>query len=214
MKKLTILPIVAELTNTLDYNTLSKLLGHLESHALEFNNWSESFPYKPEVQFKIGYTQEHLVLQYDVVEEQLRGNYSETNQNVWEDSCVEFFISFDGRKHYYNLEFNLIGTGLIGYGPAEKASRNRLDTTTIEQVRTYSLIERNGSDKRWSMIEVIPFTVFQFDDLVDLKGKLIHGNFYKCGDHLKQPHFISWNKIENPTPNFHLPEFFGEMVFG
>jgi len=214
MKKLTILPIVGELTHTPDYNTLSKLLGNLESHSLEFNNWSESFPYKPEVQFKIGYTPEYLVLQYDVVEEQLRGNYSEINENVWEDSCVEFFISFDGCKNYYNLEFNLIGTGLIGYGPAEKAARNRLEATEIEKVRTFSLITRNGSDKRWSMIEVIPLSVFKFDDFVDLKGKLIHGNFYKCGDHLKQPHFISWNKIENPTPNFHLPQFFGEMVFG
>ena len=74
MKKLTILPIAAELANTLDYHTLSKLLNNFESHSLEFNNWSESFPYKPEVQFKIGYTQEYLVLQYDVVEEQLRGN--------------------------------------------------------------------------------------------------------------------------------------------
>ena len=44
MKKLTILPIAAELTDTLDYNTLSKLMGNLESHSLEFNNWSESFP--------------------------------------------------------------------------------------------------------------------------------------------------------------------------
>ncbi len=214
MKKLTILPIAAELTDTLDYNSLSKLMGNLESHSLEFNNWSESFPYKPEVQFKIGYTQECLVLQYDVVEEQLRGQYSETNQNVWEDSCVEFFISFGGWKHYYNLEFNLIGTGLIGYGPAEKSSRNRLDIAEIEKVRTFSLIARHGGDKRWSMIEVIPLSVFKFDDLADLKGRLIHGNFYKCGDLLKQPHFISWNKIENPTPNFHLPQFFGEMVFG
>ncbi|WP_293885494.1 MULTISPECIES: carbohydrate-binding family 9-like protein [unclassified Sphingobacterium] len=214
MKKLTILPIAADLTKDLDYKTLSELMSDLETQSLSYNNWSESFPYKPEVQFKIGYTAEYLVLQYEVIEEQLRGHYSEANQNVWEDSCVEFFVSFDGCKHYYNLEFNLIGTGLIGYGTAEKAARNRLDTSEIEKVRTFSLIMRNGSDKRWTMIEVIPLSIFKFDELVNLKGKIIHGNFYKCGDHLKQPHFISWNKIENPAPNFHLPQFFGEMVFG
>ena len=214
MKKLTILPIAADLTKDLDYKTLSELMSDLETQSLSYNNWSESFPYKPEVQFKIGYTAEYLVLQYEVIEEQLRGHYSEANQNVWEDSCVEFFVSFDGCKHYYNLEFNLIGTGLIGYGTAEKAARNRLDTSEIEKVRTFSLIMRNGSDKRWTMIEVIPLSIFKFDELVNLKGKIIHGNFYKCGDHLKQPHFISWNKIKNPAPNFHLPQFFGKMVFG
>jgi len=214
MKKLTILPIASDMERAVDYYKLSELLKGFEWHSLEFNNWSESFPYKPDIRFRIGYTQDALVLQYDVVEEQLRGSYSEINENVWEDSCVEFFISFDGRKNYYNLEFNLIGTGLIGYGSADKRTRNRLSATEIKQVRTFSMIERHGDSKHWSMIEVIPFAVFKFDHVVNVKEKSIHGNFYKCGDHLKRPHFVSWNKIENPTPNFHLPQYFGELVFG
>jgi hypothetical protein len=39
------------------------------------------------------------------------------------------------------------------------------------------------------------------------------GNFYKCGDSLSVPHFLSWQPIDNPTPNFHLEKFFGELDF-
>ena len=214
MKKLTISPIAFNQMGIVDYFKLSTLLENAEWHSLEFNNWPESYPYEPNARFKIGYTNDALIVQFDVDEEQLRGQYSEPNQNVWEDSCVEFFVSFDGRKNYYNIEFNLIGTGLIGYGSADKTTRNRLEAVEIERIRTFSMIERDGNRKHWSMIEVIPFTVFKFDALTDLKGKQVHGNFYKCGDHLKQPHFMSWNKIENPTPNFHLPQYFGELLFG
>jgi Domain of unknown function (DUF1083). len=215
MKKLTILPIASDLTGSHNFNQLSDLVKDLEWNTLEYSNWSESYPYKPQVRFKIGYTQKALLLQFDVAEEQLRGNYAEVNQNVWEDSCVELFVSFDNRKHYYNIEFNLIGTGLIGYGTPDKSTRNRLSAAEIETVQAFSMIERHsGTDRRWSMIQVIPLAVFKFNDTSDLKGKKIHGNFYKCGDNLKNPHFLSWNKVDNPTPNFHLPQFFGELIFG
>ena len=32
-------------------------------------------------------------------------------------------------------------------------------------------------------------------------------NLYKCGDDLSHPHFLSWQPIEAPKPNFHLPAF-------
>ena len=47
----------------------------------------------------------------------------------------------------------------------------------------------------------------------NLDGKSFRAHFYKCGDKLQQPHFLSWNAIGNPKPNFHLPQFFGTIVF-
>ena len=38
-------------------------------------------------------------------------------------------------------------------------------------------------------------------------------NVYKCGDLLPVPHFISWNPITTESPDFHRPEFFGQMRF-
>jgi hypothetical protein len=38
-------------------------------------------------------------------------------------------------------------------------------------------------------------------------------NFYKCGDELPTPHFLSWNPIEWKEPSFHRPEQFGKLIF-
>ena len=42
-------------------------------------------------------------------------------------------------------------------------------------------------------------------------GMTLRANFYKCGDDTAQPHYIAWNAVDHPTPNFHLPQYFGEL---
>lgn len=42
---------------------------------------------------------------------------------------------------------------------------------------------------------------------------MTNANFYKCGDKLQTPHFLSWNPINLEKPNFHCPEFFGTLNF-
>ena len=68
-------------------------------------------------------------------------------------------------------------------------------------------------ENTWSIIEVIPAAALFNHDIDSWEGKKMHANFYKCGDNLPNPHFLSWNKIEFPRPNFHLQEFFGEVTF-
>jgi Carbohydrate-binding family 9 len=46
-----------------------------------------------------------------------------------------------------------------------------------------------------------------------MEGKKCKANFYKCGDKLAQPHFLAWNRIETPEPDFHQPAFFGDIEF-
>ena len=65
----------------------------------------------------------------------------------------------------------------------------------------------------WSMIEVIPASALFNHKIEEWSGLNFRANFYKCGDNLPNPHFLSWNKIDFPRPNFHLLEFFGEVVF-
>ena len=38
------------------------------------------------------------------------------------------------------------------------------------------------------------------------------GNFYKCGDATLLPHYLSWSQIDTEQPDFHRPEFFGELL--
>lgn len=198
-----------------EYQSLSKLLSPISWNDIAIANWKSAYPYIPKAKFRLAYDQRAIIIQYEIEEEVIKAQYYVHNDNVWEDSCVEFFISFDHKKHYYNFEFNPIGAGIIGYGTAIKAERSRLTAQEIDQVEVFTCIERGNLGSKWSLIQYIPFTAFVHSQVTHsfLKENLIFANFYKCGDHLPKPHFLSWNKINHPTPNFHLPEFFGELVF-
>ena len=42
----------------------------------------------------------------------------------------------------------------------------------------------------------------------------LRANFYKCGDKTAHPHYLSWSPIHTEKPDFHRPEFFGELILG
>src|SRR3546814_2213205 len=119
------------------HTTAEELLANmapLAASELREVPW-KAFPYRPSVHFKIAHTAVGILLLYEVQEKHVKAVYRNTNDPVYKDSCVEFFLSFDGST-YYNLEFNCIGTGLIGYDPAQRAERKRLPRETIERVKT------------------------------------------------------------------------------
>lgn len=194
------------------YYALSRQMEGLPWQSLTQVNWAE-FPYKPEVHFQVAHDNQRIFIHYSVQEEFLKAQYVRINEAVWEDSCVEFFVSFDGKASYYNIEFNILGTGLIGAGSCIRKERKRLDPEITAKIQTTTTVVNAGGTKKWNIILVIPTAVFVNDKIERLAGITAHANFYKCGDGLPIPHFLSWNKIEHPTPNFHLPDFFGEIIF-
>jgi hypothetical protein len=44
------------------------------------------------------------------------------------------------------------------------------------------------------------------------KGSIMRGNFYKCGDETKQPHYLAWNPVVSEEPDFHLSKSFGNLI--
>lgn len=196
-----------------DRSELKKIVDHLPENKLDCVSWDE-FPYKPKVVFKIAYSKSALLLNFEVAEKALRVNNFASNQPVYEDSCVEFFISFSD-QHYYNLEFNAIGVGLVGYGKKNKNTRKRLSAKRIEQIKTFSTISKHDGDKNvnWNLMLYIPLELFEEENISTLGNTTFTANFYKCGDLLPDPHYLSWSPIEADEPNFHLPEYFGEVNF-
>lgn len=174
-------------------------------------NW-KAYDYIPLVTFKILHSNAHIFLCYEVAEEHIRAKYNAINEPVYKDSCVEFFISFDG-NNYYNLEFNCIGTPLVGYGTSDSASRILLPPERIAGIETASQLHVTKTGARWTLLIKIPIDLFDAHPIRSLKGLTCSGNFYKCGDDLPTPHFLSWNAIQHSEPNFHLPQFFGELFF-
>jgi hypothetical protein len=200
-----------------DLDEISARLDMLNTRQrIEVINWKD-FNYKPEVTFSIGYTDNELLLKYYVYERYFKAEKTETNQMVCEDSCVEFFVSPADDGIYYNIEFNGIGTCLMGTGTARENS-TRANPEIIAKIRRKSsagnkpVPEREG-DFSWTLTVAIPFTVFFHHEVKDLKGKVFRANFYKCGDKLTVPHFVTWNPVGTPKPDYHQPKYFGLLKF-
>ncbi len=175
-------------------------------------SWKE-YPYKPSASFYIGNNTETIFLHFVVKEEERRVTVTEINGPVWEDSCVEFFVSFDDLG-YYNMEFNAAGVALVGFGK-NRNERVLLEKETIKKIKTVPFFREEASinNVQWELAITIPIQVFVHHTIIRLNDLACRANFYKCGDKLQRPHFLSWSSIKNPEPNFHLPGFFGELYF-
>src|SRR5665647_2531719 len=212
MKHLTVELLKSCSLNT-DIGEISFCLDSVNKNVLDQIPWVQ-FSYLPRVHFAMAYGTDSIFLKYYVNEKFIRAAHGAANNAVYQDACVEFFIRFGDEKPYYNFEFNCIGTMLIGYGET-KTERVLLSDQLISQIKYQSVInnDRPDSDQYWELTVAIPFTLFGYNDLFFITGKKCRANFYKCGDNLPTPHFITWSNISWPEPNFHLPEFFGTLHF-
>ena len=194
---------------------LSLLLAMQEKHLIGTTPWPE-YAYKPDAYFAIGYGNDCIVLKYNVKEKAIRAVYNQPNEPVYEDSCVEFFISFGNEPGYYNFEFNCIGTCLLGFGKGRE-NRELLPESVIRLIKTDARLTQENNqvygDVSWELTLMIPLAVFNHHSFTSLKGQQCRANFYKCGDKLPEPHFLTWSNIESPEPDFHRPEFFGKLTF-
>lgn len=203
---------ISDTFDEMDAGHISQLLDTFDRQKLEYTPWPE-FAGKADVNFSIAHNSSNIFLKYFVVEKHIRAENSVVNSPVHEDSCVEFFISFDEGINYYNIEFNCAGIGLIAYG-SSKYSRQLLDENLVSNLKINSVIApENGKSANWQLTLVIPLSTFVHTPVNKLRDLNCKANFYKCGDLLPEPHFISWSNIIADTPDFHLPKFFGNLVF-
>lgn len=171
-------------------------------------NWQE-YPYSPEVTLYLAYSDTALCLLYKVQEEHVLGTVLENNGPVWEDSCVETFIKDPVGEGYYNIEVTCIAVKLA----AHRLSRTEFEhfgEDALSKIRCFSTLPYEKTDLsngEWMVAKIIPFASLGLEKAPES----LNVNFYKCGDNCRQPHFLSWSPIGLPTPNFHCPEFFGEI---
>ena len=181
-------------------------------------NWPDEYPYCPDIQFRMAWCTDGMVLHYRVSEQCVRATCGEDDGQVWTDSCVECFIRNADDALYYNIECNCVGAMLIGARTCRE-DRTRLSIAVVGGVRRWASLGSEPFGVRnepttWELALVIPASVFAEHPFQLEKGTTLRANFYKCGDDLPVPHFVSWNAIETEKPNFHRPECFGEVVLG
>lgn len=194
-----------------DVENLHSVLNEQEKHSLEFHLWKNKNEEKPEVKFSLAHNNRFILLKFFVEEKEIRANVTKINGAVWEDSCVEFFVSFDD-SGYYNFEFNCIGTVLAAFRK-NRNERTVLSEGALKKIETFTKINKKNDRFYWEILIVIPTDLFLYHSLQSLQGIICRANFYKCGDGLSQPHYLTWSNIKADQPDFHLPEFFGEVRF-
>jgi hypothetical protein len=179
-------------------------------------NW-KGYDYKPDVALAIAYGNHEIFLKYYITEDYFKAEKTETNEMVCEDSCVEFFVSPDDDGIYYNFEFNAIGTCLLGTGTGRENS-TRANPDLISKIRRLTsagkeLVRERKGKYSWTLTVAIPFEVFFRHKVKELKGKTFRANFYKCGDMLTVPHYVTWNPVGTDKPDYHQPAYFGLLKF-
>ena len=189
----------------------------IEGESVACCNWPVEFPYTPTVSVKLFHNGENLYIKFDVTENDIQAKVAEDQGRTWTDPCVEFFVSPGCNMDYYNFECTCTGKLLLAWHPAGEP-KEPAPAEVLKSVKRYPSLGsecfplRTG-EHTWSVIEVIPATALFRSGTENFDGKKMKANFYKCGDELPTPQFISWASIEWKEPSFHRPEFFGELVF-
>ncbi len=187
-----------------------------ESFTIGCVNWPEQFPGAPQVSFGIAHTGTELLLRFKVRERHTLGTVTADNGPVWTDSCVEFFLSLD-ETGYYNFELNCIGSKLLGFRK-EREKFVHADAAVMDSIKTFPSLGRRpvglvGESDPWTLDAVIPATALFRHTIRNFGGLTARANFYKCGDNLPEPHFLSFAPIQWPKPDFHLEQFFIPVRF-
>lgn len=150
-----------------------------------------------------------FALQMTCYEKAPLARYSKYNDPVWLDSCLEFFASFNAESPLYcNLEMNSAGAFLLGIRESREKKRDAAELAQLPPVKC----ERTGG--YWRVEYFLGFDVLEklFGKVDYAPGYTFKGNFYKCGDETAVPHFGMWNPVGTEKPDFHRPEYFGELV--
>lgn len=190
----------------------------------------QSSVHRPVTQAKVLYDDDHLYVIFRVQDQYVRAVYTEYQDPVYNDSCVEFFVmpapsTRSGQSGYFNFEMNCIGTLLVYFiEDSTRSGAGFKKYTPLPADLVYDLMIFHSwpgqtsteifEPVEWTVEYRIPFVLFEayLGPVECRSGAQWHGNFYKCGDRSSHPHWASWAPIGEAL-NFHQPQLFGRLQF-
>lgn len=148
-------------------------------------------------------------------EETIRCECTKRDDPVYTDSCLELFLlPVNGDNRYINFEVNPKGVYLSQIGTCREDRVFIKELTDLEPVIYPMEIEEDGR-KAWGyeiiLSEGFVSDLYQTDFRIN--ETTMKGNFYKCADAAELPHYGSHFPVKTENPDFHRPEFFGEIIF-
>lgn len=214
MNKSLLIPFIKELENQPIEQAATLLEDAGARCSIGTLNWANDYPYHPLTVVNIAHSGEAIYIDFFVRCNYLRAANYKNNSPVWEDSSVSFFVMPKIGGEYWNFDFNCIGA----VNAAHRLTRRpvtRLTDKEIESITRFSSCGTNPFREieglfTWNVVVRIPLALIK----IDYQGSpiVMKGNFCKCASGTSQPHFISWNPISTPTPEFHSPQYFGDLI--
>jgi hypothetical protein len=184
--------------------------GVIEPLRIDHYLWLDN-GYRPRVEVQLGWSAKCLYVRFHVEEARPLVRFRKFQDPVYKDSCVEFFVDMfpEARLGYVNFEANAAGTLLAAFGP----DREHRTPLWPEDLADHT-VDVGRTEAAWDLVHRLPLALFRKlygRDIVP--GLRAAANFYKCGDETAVPHYGAWSPVETARPDFHRPEFFGELVF-
>jgi hypothetical protein len=178
--------------------------------------------FKPTVEAKMMYDAENVYLIFRVQDKFVKSTVTKINGCVSCDSCVEFFFSPDKDEplKYFNIEINAGGTPLLQYATQPRKKYVELEHDEINQIEIAhslpSVVDPEITEPvTWTIEYRLPLSILRkYSNVTSpAPGVTWKANFYKTGSKTSNPNYITWNFVDNPKPDFHLPQFFGVIKF-
>lgn len=182
----------------------------------------ESSNHRPLAQAKLCYNKLGIAGIFKVEDRFIVCRYTNYQDPVYKDSCVEFFLKPKTGKGYFNFEFNCLGTLLASYitDPTRIGLSFKeitpLTNEDAKQIKIHAtpaadLVQESRLEKRWQVAFYIPFKLLEkyIGTIKPLPGACFTANFYKCADDSSHPHWAAWSEIDQL--NFHCPHCFGKL---
>lgn len=176
---------------------------------IDIFQWEGETKYRPHSCAKMCFVKnEGIYILLESEETQIKAVYTETDEPVYKDSCLEVFLLL-GEEGYINIETNANGAYLSALG------RDRYTRTPIKKLTDkIPVVTPFKSDKSWgNEIFVSNELISQlFPSFGTVHAGEFRGNFYKCGDETHTPHYGSFSPMDDIKLGFHNPDFFANII--
>ena len=200
-------------------------LEWMQADTLELNHYRrEGSGHRPNTFVRLLYNTDGIFGIFRVEDRYVRSVRTHYGEPVYKDSCVEFFVKPKPDKGYFNFEFNCGGTLLCSFiTDPERTSEGFREFISVPEERGLHVSVHHSlpdvvdpeiaNPVTWTLEFFIPFELLEkyVGSFGNVRGSEWKANFYKCGDETSHPHWVSWQPV--PALNFHMPEFFGTIVF-
>lgn len=219
MKTYKVKKLDRELKIDADWN--KKQWQGIESQKLK-NFMGQKPEHFPNTEFKMLYDDANIYVIFKVEDNYIKAVAKGYQASVCQDSCVEFFFTpgINISEGYFNLETNCGGTILMYHQVSRGQHCKPLMAAELDNVEIShslpNLIENEITQPTtWTLEYRLPISILENYANVQkpASGVTWLANCYKCADKTSHPHWLTWEVVDKPSPDFHRPEFFGQIVF-